>query len=89
MSLPAYVVHAVEGRARLCHVAFGTERGVQTAVETLAAHNCVTAVTAGCNSLLLTLTPTAKLEVICKALEKALPELTATGNAGKGRCDSP
>ena len=89
MSLPAYVVHAIEGRARLRHAVFGTEKGVQTAVETLAAHNSVKSLTAGHNSILLTLTPAAKLEVICKALEKALPELTATGDAKKGGCASP
>ena len=77
MSLPAYVVQAIEGRARLCHPVFGTEKGVQTAVETLAADTSVLGVAAGHNSILLTLAPTAKLEVICKMLEQALPELTA------------
>ena len=89
MPLPAYVVHAIEGRARLHHAVFGTEKGMQTTVETLAAHNSVKSVTAGHNSILLTLTPSAKLEVICKALEKALPELAATGAAKKGYCDPP
>ena len=80
MPVPAYVVHAIEGRARLRHAVFGTEKGVQTVVETLAAHNSVLGVTAGRNSVLLTLAPTARLEEICKALEQVLPELAAAGD---------
>lgn len=89
MPVPAYVVHAIEGRARLRHPVFGNEDALKKAVDTLAGIRSVQEVIMGHNSILLTLSRSAKLASICKALEAALPELAATEAKPQANALSP
>ena len=76
--LPHYVVHAIEGRARLRHPALGTDEGRNAALELLLARDEVRDIEQGRESLLLLLKPEADpvaLLALCAALEARIPAL--------------
>lgn len=73
--LPAYVVHSMEGRARLRHPALG-EVGVRAAAQNaLGKEPGVDKVRPGAESLLLLLQPGADVAGICARLESCVPAL--------------
>lgn len=73
--MPTYLVHVMEGRARLRHAALRdpATRGCAQAV--LERENDVRAVQPGNGSLLLLLAENADVAAICQRLEAALPQL--------------
>ena len=72
---PAYVVHCMEGRARLRHPALG-EAAVRTAAQdALRNETGVDEVRPGAASLLLLLQPGVGMAEICARLEKSVPAL--------------
>lgn len=73
--LPEYVVHVMEGRARLRHHVFRDESKRARAQQLLCAQPQVHEVRCGHASLLLLLQPGADLAALCAILEKHLPEL--------------
>ena len=85
MLLPDYVVHVMEGRARLRHPVLAADAGKDRAMEVLAGQAGVKAFFPGHSSLLLMLDERADLAAtmasVCAALEAALPELKETGRA--------
>lgn len=79
--MSTYLVHAMEGRARLRHPALAGTAGRERALAVLSAKSGVLETRCGSGSILLLLTPDADLGGICRDLEAALPELCrpATG----------
>ncbi|MCR5813411.1 MAG: hypothetical protein K6G15_02815 [Desulfovibrio sp.] len=77
MSLPSYVVSALEGRVRLRHAVFKTAEGQQKALEVLSKQKKVREVRQGAGSLLLFFDPTLSLASLLASLEKEIPELAA------------
>ena len=75
MPLPSYVVHSMEGRARLRHSVLGTAAGMEKALEALSVQKKILEIRPGRSSVLLLLESRASLSGICKALEETLPEL--------------
>ena len=78
MILPHYVVHAIEGRARLRHPVLGTAEGRAAALELILARDEVRDIEQGRESLLLFLKPgtdVAVLIALCAALEAKIPAL--------------
>ena len=73
--LPEYVVHVMEGRARLRHHVFHDESKRAKAQQLLSSDPQVYEVHPGYGSLLLLLQPGADLAALCATLEKHLPEL--------------
>ena len=91
MLMPEYVVHVMEGRARLRHPVLAADAGKDRAMEALAGQAGVKAFFPGHSSLLLMLDERADLAAtmasVCAALEAALPELKGAGrDAGSQRC---
>ena len=76
--LPAYVVHAMKGRARLRHDVFLNETSLARAQRVLDAEPDVRETRHGHASLLLFLQPWANLKTLCDKLEEELPELKLT-----------
>lgn len=73
--LPVYVVHSMEGRARLRHPALGEVAVRATAQAALGKEPGVDEVRPGAESLLLLLQPGADVAEICVRLEKSVPAL--------------
>lgn len=73
--LPAYVVHSMEGRARLRHPALGEVAIRAAAQSVLGKESAVDEVRAGAESLLLLLQPGADVAGICARLEDSVPVL--------------
>lgn len=73
--LPAYVVHSIEGRARLRHPALGEVAVRAAAQNALGKETGVEEVRLGAESLLLLLQPGADVAGICTRLEASLPVL--------------
>ncbi len=73
--LPDYVVHSIEGRARLRHTVFLDAKKRASAVRLLSAEACVSDVREGRESLLLTLKSGADMRALCAKLEKKFSEL--------------
>ena len=73
--LPTYVVHFMEGRARLRHHVFGEQNKLALATSLLAKEAEVQEVRSGHGSLLLLLQPGADVLALCAKLEEALPGL--------------
>ena len=87
--LPEYVVHSIEGRARLRHPASRDAERRASAQSLLSAEPCVSEVREGRESLLLTLKRGADMSALCAKLEGTLPELkpAAPGaRRAKGSC---
>lgn len=74
--LPAYVVHSMEGRARLRHPALGEVAVCAAAQNALGKESGVDEVRPGAESLLLLLQPGADVAAICARLEASVPVLT-------------
>lgn len=73
--LPAYVVHCMEGRARLRHPALGEVAVRAAAQNALGKEQGVDEVRSGAESLLLFLQPGVNVAGICKRLEASVPML--------------
>ena len=73
--LPAYVVHSMEGRARLRHPALGEVAVRAAAQRALGKENGITGVRPGVESLLLLLQPGVDIAGICARLEASVPVL--------------
>jgi len=73
--LPVYVVHSMEGRARLRHPALGEVVVRAAAQAALGKEPGVDEVRPGAESLLLLLQPGADVAEICARLEKSVPAL--------------
>ena len=73
--LPAYVVHCMEGRARLRHPALGEVAVRAAAQNALGKEQGVDEVRVGAESLLLLLQPGVNVADICKRLEAIVPIL--------------
>ena len=73
--LPAYVVHSIEGRARLRHPALGEVAVRAAAQNALGKEAGVEEVRPGAESLLLLLQPGVDVASICARLEKSMPVL--------------
>ena len=73
--LPAYVVHCMEGRARLRHPALGEVAVRAAAQNALGKEQGVDEVRSGAESLLLLLQPGVNVAGICKRLEASVPML--------------
>ena len=73
--LPAYVVHCMEGRARLRHPALGEVAVRAAAQNALGKEQGVDEVRPGAESLLLLLQPGVNVADICKRLEASVPML--------------
>ena len=73
--LPAYVVHCMEGRARLRHPALGEVAVRAAAQNALGKEQDVVEVRPGAESLLLLLQPGVNVADICKRLEASVPML--------------
>jgi hypothetical protein len=74
--LPAYVVHCMEGRARLRHPALGEVAVRAAAQNALGKEHDVNEVRTGGESLLLLLKPGADVAGICARLEASVPVLS-------------
>lgn len=72
---PVYLVHMMEGRARLRHWAFADAEQQSRARDLLGREAGVLETRPGERSLLLILTPDADIAGICERLEAALPDL--------------
>lgn len=84
---PSYVVHVMEGRARLRHPALRLDSVAGAAISLLKKQGGVRDVRSGAGSLLLTLDPQADLVAICAALDKAVPQLASCSGAEvRGAC---
>lgn len=81
--LPAYVVHSMEGRARLRHHALLDNATCTQAKTLLAEAPEVREVQPGYGSLLLFLQPDADMAALCARLEDALPALRCAAHAEK------
>ena len=79
--MPTYLVHAMEGRARLRHPALAGTAGRERALAVLSGKSDVLEARCGSGSILLLLTPDADLGGICRDLEAALPELCRPAKA--------
>ena len=73
--LPAYVVHCMEGRARLRHPALGEVAVRAAAQHALGKENGIEEVRPGAESLLLLLQPGADVAGVCARLEASVPVL--------------
>ena len=73
--LPAYVVHSMEGRARLRHPALGEVAVRAAAQRALGKENGITGVRPGAESLLLLLQPGVDIAGVCARLEACVPVL--------------
>lgn len=73
--MTTYLVHAMEGRARLRHPFLAGTAGQERALAALSGRSGVLEARPGSGSILLLLTPDADLDGICRELETALPEL--------------
>lgn len=82
--MPTYLVHAMEGRARLRHPALAGTAGRERALAVLSGKSDVLEARCGSGSILLLLTPDADLGGICRDLEAALPELCGPAKACRG-----
>lgn len=82
--MPTYLVHAMEGRARLRHPALAGTAGRERALAVLSGKSDVLEARCGSGSILLLLTPDADLGGICRDLEAALPELCRPAKACRG-----
>lgn len=71
----SYLVHAMEGRARLRHPILAGTAERETALTVLRGTEGVLEARPGSSSVLLLLAPDADLESICRKLENALPAL--------------
>ena len=82
--LPDYVVHSIEGRARLRHPAFLDAEKRAGAMRLLSAEARVSEVRQGRGSLLLTLKRGADMAGLCAKLEGKFPEMkSAAPRAGR------
>ena len=90
--MPSYLVHVMEGRARLRHAALRDPETCASAQNLLQKEKDVREVHPGKGSLLLLLTEQADLAAICERLEEKLPQLVSplplasaiqTGRAGQ------
>lgn len=73
--MTTYLVHAIEGRARLRHPFLAGTAGQERALAALSGRSGVLEARPGSGSILVLLTPDADLDGICRDLETALPEL--------------
>lgn len=74
--MSTYIVHAIEGRARLRHTALGDPKTLAQAQAMLEQEDNVLAVQPGKGSLLLLLSEKADLTRICERLEARFPEFS-------------
>ena len=77
--LPAYVVHCMEGRARLRHPALGEVAVRAAAQNALGKEQGVDEVRPGAESLLLLVQPGVNIAAICARLEASVPVLARPG----------
>ena len=89
--MQSYLVHAMEGRARLRHPLFADEQQRRKALTVLEKESTVLEVRPGRASLLLLLTSDANISALCSRLEQAMPELKAAviTEERASRCHKP
>lgn len=75
--MPSYLVHVMEGRARLRHAALRDPETCASALHLLQEEKDVREVQPGKGSLVLLLTEQANLPAICERLEEKLPQLVS------------
>ena len=83
--MPTYLVHVMEGRARLRHAALRNPETCASALALLQEEKDVREVLPGKGSLVLLLAEKADLLAICQRLERKLPQLVSPPTAPDSR----